>query len=86
MGGSVLDGLVGGSVLDGLVGGSVLDGLVGGSVLDGFVGGSVLDGLSAWNCREDEILPYIYVGKKSVCTVCFLRAEPIPSACTVEFI
>jgi hypothetical protein len=44
-----------------------------------------------WVClqvivEKMKIHSYIHVGKKSISTRCFLKAGPIPSACTVQFI
>jgi len=33
-----------------------------------------------------KIYSYIHVGKKSLCTGCFIKAGHISSPCTVEFI
>ena len=52
----------------------------------GKLGGSILDGLVSNNCREDEILSYIRVGKKSISTGCFHQCAPFSSARKVEFI
>jgi len=64
---------------------NVLQSFFGGLGLGRWTGLYKMGGFSS-NCREDDNIFLYPCRKTSLSAGCFLKAGPIPSACTVEFI